>query len=143
MRAGARKGLSIRKQNVPHQQQKSAKNGKLKRLANKHLKLIELTGRVNNIIEDKQSNKNSIDILVLKEKLSLEFSEDVDLASQKDRILKKIESIENQTNSLNNKLQNKAYIKKAPKEIVQNDKKIVKELAIEERKLRSIVSSIK
>ena len=121
----------------------SEKNGKLKRLANKHLKLIELTGRVNNIIEDKQSNKNSIDILVLKEKLSLEFSEDVDLASQKDRILKKIESIENQTNSLNNKLQNKAYIKKAPKEIVQNDKKIVKELAIEERKLRSIVSSIK
>ena len=121
----------------------SEKNGKLKRLANKHLKLIELTGRVNNIIEDKQSNKNSIDILVLKEKLSLEFNEDVDLVSQKGRILKKIESIENQTNSLNNKLQNKAYIKKAPKEIVQNDKKIVKELAIEERKLRSIVSSIK
>ena len=98
---------------------------------------------MNNIIEDKQSNKNSIDILVLKEKLSLEFNEDVDLVSQKDRILKKIESIENQTNGLNNKLQNKAYIKKAPKEIVQNDKKLVKELAIEERKLRSIVSSIK
>ena len=30
----------------------------------------------------------------------------------------------------------------APKEIVQNDKKLVKELTIEDEKLRSIVSSI-
>jgi hypothetical protein len=30
----------------------------------------------------------------------------------------------------------------APKEIVQNDKNLVKELTIEDRKLRSIVSSI-
>ena len=32
---------------------------------------------------------------------------------------------------------------KAPKEIVQNDKRLVKELTVEEGKLRSIVSSIK
>ena len=43
---------------------------------------------------------------------------------------------------LNNKLRNKAYVKKAPKEIVQNDKKLVKELTVEDGKLRSIVSSI-
>ncbi len=121
----------------------SENNGKLKKLVNRHLSLIKTTGRVNSIIDGKQLNKKSIDILVLKEKLSLEFNEDVDLVSQKDRILKKIESIKNQTNSLNNKLQNKAYVKKAPKEIVQNDKKLVKELTIEEGKLRSIVSSIK
>jgi len=33
-------------------------------------------------------------------------------------------------------------MKKAPKEIVQNDKKLTKELTIEEEKLRSIVTSI-
>ena len=44
--------------------------------------------------------------------------------------------------NLNIKLKNKAYIKNAPKEIVQNDKKIVKELIVEDEKLRSIVSSI-
>ena len=42
----------------------------------------------------------------------------------------------------NNKLKNRAYIKNAPKEIVLNDKKLVKELTIEDEKLRSIVSSI-
>ena len=98
--------------------------------------------RVNNIIKNKHNNKNSIDILVLKEKLSLGFSEDVDLASQKERILKKIESIKTQIDVLNNKLKNKAYLKNAPKEIVQNDKKLVKELTVEDGKLRSIVSSI-
>ena len=79
---------------------------------------------------------------ILKEKLSLGFTEDVDLVSQKERILHKIESINKQIDSLNNKLKNKAYIKNAPKEIVQNDKKLVKELTVEDGKLRSIVSSI-
>ena len=93
-------------------------------------------------MENNTNDKNSIDILVLKEKLSLGFTEDVDLVSQKERILHKIESINKQIDSLNNKLKNKAYIKNAPKEIVQNDKKLVKELTVEDGKLRSIVSSI-
>ena len=97
---------------------------------------------MNNIIKNKQVNRNSIDILVLKEKISLGFSEDVNLASQKERILQKIESINKQISNLNNKLKNKAYVKNAPKEIVQNDKKLTKELTIEEEKLRSIVASI-
>ncbi|MDC0943395.1 hypothetical protein OAR49_02010 [Pelagibacteraceae bacterium] len=41
-----------------------------------------------------------------------------------------------------NRLNNKGYLKNAPKEIVQNDKKLFKELTIEDNKLRSIVSSI-
>ncbi len=79
---------------------------------------------------------------MLKEKLSLRFSEDVDLASQKERIFQKIEKINQQLDNLNNKLKNRAYLKNAPKEIVQNDKKLVKELVVEDEKLRSIVSSI-
>ena len=54
----------------------------------------------------------------------------------------KIDNLNKQINSLDNKLKNKAYIKNAPKEIVQNDKKLLKELTIEDSKLRSIVSSI-
>ena len=46
------------------------------------------------------------------------------------------------SNVLKNKLNNKAYLMNAPKEIVQNDKNLVKELTIEDEKLRSIVSSI-
>ena len=64
------------------------------------------------------------------------------MVSQKERILQKIESMKKQINTLNNKLKNKDYLKNAPKDIVQNDKKLVKELTIEDEKLRSIVSSI-
>ncbi len=96
--------------------------------------MIKQVGRVNNVLTTKIRDKNSIDILVLKEKLSLNFNEDVNLGSQKERILQKIETI--------NKQINKAYVTKAPKEIVQNDKNLVKELTIEDGKLRSIVSSI-
>ena len=91
----------------------------------------------------KSENKNTIDILALKEKISLKFNENVDLASQKARFYKKISQIRIlQITSLKNKLKNKAYVTNAPKEIVQNDKNLVKELTIEEEKLRSIVSSI-
>ncbi len=120
----------------------SEKPKKLRKLINENLSLIKQVGRINGIVENNTNDKNSIDILVLKEKLSLGFTEDVDLVSQKERILHKIESINKQINSLNNKLKNKAYIKNAPKEIVQNDKKLVKELTVEDGKLRSIVSSI-
>ena len=120
----------------------SEKSGKLKALMNNYFNLIKQVGRVNSIIKNKHNNKNSIDILVLREKLSLGFSGDVDLVSQKERILQKTESIKKQIHTLNNKLKNKAYIKNAPKEIVQNDKKLLKELTIEDEKLRSIVSSI-
>jgi len=111
-------------------------------LVNKNINLIKQVGRVNNVLTTKIRDKNSIDILVLKEKLSLNFNEDVNLGSQKERILQKIETINKQITSLNNKLKNKAYVTNAPKEIVQNDKNLVKELTIEDGKLRSIVSSI-
>ena len=54
----------------------------------------------------------------------------------------KIDKLDKQMNSLKNKLNNKAYLKNAPKDIVQNDKKLLKELTVEDNKLRSIVSSI-
>ncbi len=120
----------------------SEESGKLKKLIDKNSNLIKQVGRIQGIFKSKFHDKNSIDILVLKEKISLRFNEDLDLTSQKERILQKIESINKQISSLTNKLKNKAYVTKAPKEIVQNDKNLIKELTIEDGKLRSIVSSI-
>ncbi len=120
----------------------SEKSGKLKKLINSNINLMKQVGRVNSILNFKTKNKNSIDMLVLNEKLSLTFKEDVNLASQKERIIQKIENINKKISILRNKLKNKAYVTNAPKEIVQNDKNLVKELTIEDEKLRSIVSSI-
>ncbi len=117
------------------------KSGKLEKLINGNLNLIKQVGRIENIVKNTRS-RNSIEILVLKEKLSLEFTENIDLISQKESILQKMDKIKKQIDSLNNKLRNKDYVRKAPNELVQNDKKLVKELSLEDEKLRSIVSSI-
>jgi valyl-tRNA synthetase len=114
----------------------------LKILINQNIKLIKQIGRVNNLLDKTNLKKNTIEILVLKEKLALKFDEDVDISSQKKRILQKLESIEVKKNKLNAKLQNKAYLKNAPKEIVQNDKDLLNDLIVEDNKLRSIVLSI-
>ncbi len=119
------------------------KSSKLKKLINSNFDLVRQVGRVNSMLKTKPDSKNSINILVLKESLSLKFNEDIDLVSQKQRILQKIDVINKQINSLKKKLENKAYVTKAPKEIVQKDKNLVKELTIEDEKLRSMVLSIK
>ena len=118
------------------------KSGKLKKLVSSNFEIIKQVGRINNILKSKSPSKNSIDILVSKEKITLCFNEDINLSGQKERISKKIETISNQILNLKNKLNNKAFITNAPKEIVQNDKNSIKELTIEDQKLRSIVSSI-
>ena len=104
--------------------------------------MVKQVGRINDIYNSKIPNKNTVKILSMNEKISLKFSENIDLFSQKERISLKIDKLDKQMNSLKNKLNNKEYLKNAPKDIVQNDKKLLKELTVEDSKLRSIVSSI-
>ena len=118
------------------------KSKKLKLLINQNIKLIKQVGRVNSVLNQKYQNKNTIEILVLKEKLALKFNEDIDIISQKNKILEKLENIKKRMIKLDIKLKNKAYLKNAPKEIVKIDKDLLKDLLIEDNKLRSIVSSI-
>ena len=115
---------------------------KLEKLIKENITLIKQVARVNNLLEKQDSKENIVEILVLKEKLALKFNNEVNIGSQKNKIMKKLEKIETQRKRLNDKLQNKAYLKNAPKEIVQNDKDLLKDLIIEDNKLRSIVSSI-
>jgi valyl-tRNA synthetase len=118
------------------------KNSKLKLLIEKNISLVKQVARINNISKNNDTSKNTIEILVLNEKVFLKFSEDIDLFSQKQNIFQKLANLEKKINTLNNKLNNKAYLKNAPKNIVENDKKLFEELTIEDEKLRSIVSSI-
>ena len=111
-------------------------------MTKKNINLVKQVGRINKILEINELNDNSINILTLNEKIALKFSENIDLLSQKENILQKLVNLEKQKNGLKNKLKNKAYLKNAPRDIVQNDKNLLKELTIEDGKLRSIVSSI-
>ena len=81
-------------------------------------------------MKNKLIDKNTIEILTHNEKISLKFNENIDLTSQKQIILQKLVNLEKQTNGLKNKLNNKAYLKNAPKEILQKDRILLKELTI-------------
>ena len=118
------------------------KSSQLEKIIQNNLILAKHVARIGNILKSNKIDKNTVEILSQNEKISLNFNENIDLASQKIRILRKIENLNKQLTALNNKLNNKDYVKNAPREIVQNDKRFLKELTIEDTKLRSIVSSI-
>ena len=115
---------------------------KIKKFINNNMKIIKQVGRVNNIVLKPDESNLIIQIIILKEKIGLKFETNIDLNSQKDKLVNKLNELEKKIFSLNEKLNNKNYVKKAPKDIVTNDKFLLKDLKIEQTKLKSIVSSI-
>ena len=115
---------------------------KIKKFIYNNLEIIKQVGRVNNIMQKSDNINGVVQIVVLKEKIGLKFETISDLNSQKERLINKQNEIEKKITTLSHKLSNKDYIKKAPKDIVVNDKLLLKDLTIEQTKLKSIVSSI-
>jgi valyl-tRNA synthetase len=115
---------------------------KIKIIIENNLEIIQQVGRVNNVIEEMGVNKNTIQIIVLNEKIGLKFQTKIDLISQKSSLIIKQNAIDKKIDAITNKLKNQNYIKKAPRNIVLNDQKLLKDLKIEQTKLKSIVSSI-
>jgi valyl-tRNA synthetase len=103
---------------------------------------MKQVGRIKSIVFKPNKNDLIIQIIILKEKIGLKFETNVDLNAQKDKLSNKLNDLEKKIISLNLKLNNKNYVKKAPKDIVANDKILYKDLKIEQTKLKSIVSSI-
>ena len=106
------------------------------------MEIIKQVGRVNNTYFKPDKNKSIIQIIILKEKIGLKFQTSINLSAQKDKLSDKLKDLEKKIVSLNQKLNNKNYVKKAPKDIVANDKILFQDLKIEQTKLKSIVSSI-
>jgi valyl-tRNA synthetase len=115
---------------------------KIKKFINNNIDIIKQVGRVNNIVIKSDVNNSIIQIILLKEKIGLKFETNIDLNSQKDKLANKLDELEKKIISLEQKLNNQNYVKKAPKNIVANDKVLLKDLTIELTKLKSIVSSI-
>ena len=118
-----------------------SKKSKISKSIESNSAVLKQVGRIEKIYFDK-TNNNSVEILVKNEKLHLIFDTKVDLASQKSKINEKINILLNKVKNLEKKLSNKEFIKKAPKNIVENDKKMLSDLKIEESKLSSIIRSI-
>jgi valyl-tRNA synthetase len=114
----------------------------IKKYINNNIEIIKQVGRVNNIFFKPLKNNSIIQIIILKEKIGLKFETSINLNAQKHKLIDKLNDLEKKIVSLNQRLNNKNYVKKAPKDIVTNDKILLKDLKIEQSKLKSIVLSI-
>ena len=115
---------------------------KTKKIIDNNFEIIKQVGRVDKIMNKTSSVTDIIQIIISNEKIGLKFQTQIDIVSQKNTLINKQNEIDKKINALMIKLNNQNYLKKAPKNIVLNDKKLLNDLTIEQTKLKSIVSSI-
>jgi len=99
-------------------------------------------GRVTNISHS-DKRKNDVKIIEGGETLKLYFDQNLDLNEQKKKISKKVQYLNKKLSGISKKLKNKSFLKNAPKQIVNNEKKVLIDCKIELKKLNSILNSIK
>ena len=105
-------------------------------------------GRVSHILPlnssvDPEENKKSIKIDVDNESVTLFFDKDLDLGRQQQKISKRISDLSHKLSGMESKLKNKSFLKNAPKQIINNEKKALIVYKSELKKLISILNSIK
>ena len=104
--------------------------------------VFKRVGRVSNIY-DLKIDKNGIKIIVEGESITLHFDKNLDLVRQKQKISKKVKDLDKKVIGISEKLKNKYFLRNAPKQIVEKEKKALVDYKIELKKLNSILNSIK
>ena len=104
--------------------------------------LFKRLGRISNIHVSK-SIKKGINIIVGIESVTLYFDKDVNLSEQKIKISNKVKDLVNKVIILMKKLENKSFLKNAPKSIIEKEKNSLLQYNTELKKLNSILNSIK
>ena len=89
------------------------------------------------------TNKNEVKIIVAGETITLYFDKNIDLSEQRQKINLKAKNLGEKIVIINNKLKNKSFLKNAPKQIVEREKRSLKDYNVELKKLNSILNSIK
>ena len=107
-----------------------------------NLNLFKRLGRISNVYDSK-IKKNGIKIVVGGETITLYFDQNLDLSSQRQKISEKVINLDQKINGITTKLKNKSFLKNAPKQIVEKEKKALIDYKIELKKLNSILNSIK
>ena len=107
-----------------------------------NLNLFKRLARITNV-NNSSVNKNEIKIIVERETLTLLFDQNLDFNEMKQKITSKVKNLSDKIHIINGKLKNKSFLKNAPKQIVDNEKKTLISYDIELKKLNSILNSIK
>jgi valyl-tRNA synthetase len=117
-------------------------NSSKKSVINNNLDVFKRLGRVSEV-NHSESNQNGVKIIVGVETVTLHFDKSLDLNQQKQKISNKVKDLDLNINGIKDKLKNKSFLKNAPKQIVEKEKKALIDYKIELKKLNSILNSIK
>ncbi len=104
--------------------------------------IVKKLGRINNF--NLHGIKSKIGKVVLSNnKISISFGDEIDLDQQILILNKKVQILENQIRNSENKLKNHSFIKKAPKNIVNQEKELLENNKSEYKNLSEIINSLK
>ena len=104
--------------------------------------LLKKLGRINTIYMKNLSSK-SADLVISGEILKIYFDKNVDLNLIKNNLVKKQDKISKELHAIHRKLDNKSFIEKAPKHIVEQDKNTYNDLKNNIDKINLTIKSLK
>ena len=113
-----------------------------KKLFVKNEILLKKLGRINTIYMKNLSSK-SADLVISGEILKIYFDKNVDLNLIKNNLIKKQDKISKELHAIHRKLDNKSFIEKAPKHIVEQDKNTYNDLKNNIDKINLTIKSLK
>jgi len=96
-------------------------NDKQKEFINKNEVILKKLGRINNILND-DLEKPAATMVVSGDLFKIYFDKDVDLKLIKENLTTKQSRLEQEMNKISQRLENKSFIDRAPKEIVEQEK---------------------
>ena len=104
--------------------------------------ILKKLGRINSIFT-KDSSNESATLVISGEVFKVYFDKNVDLNLIKDNLIKKQDKLTGKLDGINKKLDNKSFVERAPKHIVEQEKNTYNELKRDIDKINLTIKSLK
>ena len=103
--------------------------------------IIKKLGRINNLF-DKDQNKASASLIISGDMFKIYFDENVDLSTIKENLLNRQNKYKVEMDKISQRLNNKSFIQRAPKDIVQQEKNNYSNLKKDIEKISLTIESL-
>ena len=103
--------------------------------------IIKKLGRINNLF-DKDQNKASASLIISGDMFKIYFDENVDLSTIKENLLNRQNKYKVEMDKISQRLNNKSFIQRAPKDIVQQEKNNYSNLKKDIEKISLTIGSL-
>ena len=103
--------------------------------------IIKKLGRINNFFI-KDQNKPSASLIISGDLFKIYFDENVDLNAIKENLLKRLNKHQEEMDKISQRLSNKGFVQRAPKDIVQQEKTNYSNLKNDIKKISLTIESL-